>query len=145
MKSISTKDLSEDDWKILTKNTRLRSIPASENLLIYLLQEFAKWEATQEQQFAKDTAIDTALQFFGTDTIADMINVVKSYHDMKLPTFEKVVQNVQSICSTTRLNNWTDVLNCVKTWYTMDRKLCKLFDLQHGQGNVLDAVDVMLT
>ena len=77
-KNIQFKDLTEDDLKLISSTSKLRTLGASENLLIFLLEQFAEKEAQEAEQTAFKVAMKAVLTFFGADSPEAMLQILNS-------------------------------------------------------------------
>ena len=108
-KNIQFKDLTEDDLKLISSTSKLRTLGASENLLIFLLEQFAEKEAQEAEQTAFKVAMKAVLTFFGADSPEAMLQTLKRHSDEQFPAYSELMHDIRDLLTDADSKTWSEL------------------------------------
>jgi hypothetical protein len=108
-KNIQFKDLTEDDLKIISSTSKLRTLGASENLLIFLLEQFAEKEAREAEQTAYNVTMKAVLTFFGADSPEAILQMLKRHSDEQFPAYSELMHETRELMTDADSKTWTEL------------------------------------
>jgi hypothetical protein len=94
-KNVQFKDLTEDDLKTISSTSKLRTLGASENLLIFLLEQLAEKEAREAEQRAHNVAIKAVLTFFGAIHPSQFYKHLKAIVTTQFPAYAELMYEMR--------------------------------------------------
>ena len=84
-------DLSADDQQIISKTSKLRKLGASENLILFLLQEYQKVEDDEPRRTANEIAITTTLDFFEEKSVRSLLEKFETHNQALFPRYPRLM------------------------------------------------------
>ena len=129
-KSIKFSDLSADDQRIISKTSKLRQLGASENLIIFLLQEYQKMEDDEPRRTANDTAITSTLEFFGEASIGSLLETFETHHKKLFPQYPRLMVDIERTMKDHGVNNWQELLKSMNEDMIVNTSIRKSLGLE---------------